>query len=231
MIRRGRIMGEISQNPPGWFRVHRFLFLLVSMVLLLVLYPFVEDCIGISFLMDIFFSMVLLSGIYAVSERKWFVVFALLTALPSFFAGWCNHFLKIPSLFLIYEICSALFFGFAAIIIIRHLFRENEITADLIIGAICGYLLIGLMWGCIYSLLEAMQPGSFHLGQQVESDGSFFYFSFVTLTTTGYGDIIPLTGQAQSLSTLEAIMGQIYIAVNIATLVAMRISQSSNRNF
>lgn len=224
-------MTKKSHNQPGWFHVNRFSFLLISIVLFLILRPFVEDLVRLSFVMEIFVTAILLSGIYAVSEDRVSLVFALLTGLPALFTNWSFRLLTIPSLLLIHHICAGLFFGVATIIILRHLVNQKEITVDLIWGAVCGYFLIGFMWGDIYSLLETIQPGSFNLGEQGAPDiDSLIYFSFVTLATLGYGDIVPLTKQAQSLVIIEAVMGQMYIAVNIAALVAIRISQSRSRD-
>jgi hypothetical protein len=224
-------MTKKSHNQPGWFHVNRFSFLLISIILFLIFRPFVEDLVGIGFLMEIFVSAILLSGIYAVSEDRVSLIFALVTGLPALFTNWTFQFLKIPSFLLIHHICAGLFFAVATIIIVRHLISQKEITIDLIWGAVCGYFLIGFMWGDIFSLLETIQPGSFKLGQQVVPDiDSLIYFSFVTLATLGYGDIVPLTKQAQSLAIIETVMGQMYLAVNIAALVAIRISQSRSKD-
>lgn len=224
-------MTKKSHNRLGWISANRFCFLLISIVLFMILRPFMEGLVRISFLMEIFVSAILLSGIYAMSEDRVSLVFALLTGLPALFSSWSFQLLKIPSLFLIHHICAGLFFAVATIIILRHLLNQKVVTTDLIWGAVCGYFLIGFMWGDIYSLLENIQPGSFNLGQQQVTDlDSFIYFSFVTLATLGYGDIVPLTQQAQSLTIIETVMGQMYIAVNIAALVAIRISQSRSRD-
>jgi ion channel len=224
-------MNRKSHNQIGWFHSNRFSFLLVSIVLFLILRPFVEDLVRLSFVMEIFVSAILLSGIYAVSEDRVSLAFALLTGLPALFTNWAFQLLKSPSLLLIHHICAGLFFAVATIIIIRHLVNQKEITIDLIWGAVCGYFLIGFMWGDIFSLLETIQPGSFNLGEQGALDiDSLIYFSFVTLATLGYGDIVPLTKQAGSLAIIETVMGQMYLAVNIAALVAIRISQSRSKD-
>ena len=223
-------MNRKSHNKPGWFHVNRFSFLLVSIVLFMILRPFVEDLVRLSFLMEIFVTAILLSGIYAVSEDRVTLIFALLTGLPALFTNWSFQLLKPPSLLLIHHICAGLFFAVATIIIIRHLVNQKEITVDLIWGAVCGYFLLGFMWGDIFSLLETLQPGSFNLGEGVPDIDSLIYFSFVTLATLGYGDIVTLTKQAQSLAIIETIMGQMYLAVNIAALVAIRISQSRSKD-
>ncbi len=224
-------MSKKSHNQPGWFRINRFSFLLISIVLFMILRPFVEDLGRISFVMEIFVTAILLSGIYAVSEDRVTLIFALLTGLPALFTNWSFQLLKTPSLLLIHHICAGLFCAAAPIIIVRHLITQKVVTVDLIWGAVCGYFLIGFMWGDIYSLLETIHPGSFNLGEQGVSDiDNLIYFSFVTLATLGYGDIVPLTKQAASLAIIETIMGQMYLAVNIAALVAIRISQSRSKD-
>ncbi len=224
-------MTKKYHNKPGWFHVNRFSFLLTAIVLFLILRPFVENFVRISFLIEIFISAILLSGIYAVSEDRISFFLALLTGVPALFINWSFQIYKIPTLLLMHHIFSALFFATATIIIIRHLINQKVVTIDLIWGAVCGYFFIGFMWSAIFSLLESFHPGSFKLGQQVVPDiDSFIYFSFVTLATLGYGDIVPLTKQAQSLAIIETVMGQMYLAVNIAALVAIRISQSRSKD-
>ncbi|MCJ7684668.1 MAG: ion channel [Desulfobacteraceae bacterium] len=181
--------------------------------------------------MEIFVTAILLSGIYAVSEDRISLIFALVTGLPALFANWFFQIFQLPSLVLIHQIGGGLFFATAAIIIVRHLINQKIVTVDLIWGAVCGYFFIGFMWSDIYYLLETVHPGSFRLGEHNVPDiDSFIYFSFVTLATLGYGDIVPLTKQAQSLTIIETVMGQMYLAVNIAALVAIRISQSRSKD-
>ena len=224
-------MTKKYHNKPGWFHVNRFSFLLVSIVLFLIVRPFVEDFVRISFLIEIFISAILLSGIYALSEDRVSFFCALVTGVPTLFINWAFQIHKIPSLLLMHHICSVLFFATATIIIIRHLINQKVVTIDLIWGAVCGYFFIGFMWSGIFSLLEGVYPGSFKLGNEVVLNiDSFIYFSFVTLATLGYGDIVPLTEKAQSLAIIETVMGQMYLAVNIAALVAIRISQSRSRD-
>ena len=224
-------MSEKYHVPWGWVHRNRFSFLLISIVLFIILRPFVEGLVRLSFLMEIFISVIFLCGIYAVSENRISLVFALLTGVPALLMGWSFQLWKIPLLLLAHHICGMLFFGVATVIILRHLLNQKVVTVDLIWGAVCGYFLIGFMWSDIYSLLETIQPGSFNLGQQqILNIDSFNYFSFVTLSTLGFGDIVPLTKQARSLSIIEAVMGQMYLAVNIAALVAIRISQSRSRD-
>lgn len=205
----------------------RFLILLISLLLFFVLRPFLEEFVRIKFLMNIFVSVILFCGLYAVSRRKSVFVIALLIALPMFTAQWAGHFVEIPYLSLLAKMFGVLFYAYTAIIILSYILREKKVTAEIIYGAICAYLLIGLMWACVFFSLETLQPGSFQMAQGLNPGFSeFSYYSFVTLTTLGYGDITPLSHPARSLSTTEAVTGQLYLAIMIAGLVGIYISQT-----
>lgn len=107
----------------------------------------------------------------------------------------------------------------------------NNISLNRIVGAVCVYLLLGVMWSIAYSVLEFSQPGSFKGLTELASTAwnpDWIYFSFLTITTLGYGDITPLTQTARSLTFSEAIVGQFYIAVLVAGLVSAYISAKQN---
>jgi len=110
---------------------------------------------------------------------------------------------------------------------LRKVAVGNDISLNRIVGAVCVYLLLGVMWSIAYSVLEYLQPGSFKGLTELATPAwnpDWIYFSFVTITTLGYGDITPLTQTARSLSFAEAIVGQFYIAVLVAGLVSAYIS-------
>jgi hypothetical protein len=87
-----------------------------------------------------------------------------------------------------------------------------------------------MVWAFVFYFLELAHPGSFSFAEASDQDvGSLLYYSFITLATVGYGDIVPLTSPARSLAALEAIMGQLYLAVTIARLVGVHASQSRGR--
>jgi len=116
---------------------------------------------------------------------------------------------------------------------LRQVAVGNNISPNRIVGAICVYLLLGVMWSIAYTVLEFSQPGSFKGLTELVSpvwNPDWIYFSFVTITTLGYGDITPLTQTARSLSFLEAIVGQFYIAVLVAGLVSAYISTRQNNS-
>jgi voltage-gated potassium channel len=109
--------------------------------------------------------------------------------------------------------------------------RRQRPVADRIIGAICVYVLIGLAWAKMYEALDGIAPGSFRFPADTAwaTPGllRYSYFSFVTLATLGYGDVSPVTVVAGTLAWLEAITGQLYVAITVARLVALSIADSS----
>jgi hypothetical protein len=114
---------------------------------------------------------------------------------------------------------------------LRQVAFSTEINTNRLVGAICVYLLLGVIWALIYSLLEFAAPSSFTgiaPGDAAGWDSGWIYFSFVTLTTLGYGDITPVSETARSLVYLQAIAGQFYIAVLVAGLVSAYISDKQS---
>jgi len=210
--------------------IGRFLFLFISIVLMFVLRPFLEGFIGIRLLVSIFFTLVLLSGVFAIHQNKGPFIIALAMAVLAGVGLWSHRITEIDALGIVAYVASILFLGYLSAVILAHIFREKEITADMIMAAICVYFLIGWLWADVYALLEMLKPGSFQTSQGPGSElWDFIYYSFVTLTTLGYGDMTPVSGAAQSFAVLEAITGQLFIAILIARLVGTHISQSRSK--
>ena len=209
----------------------KFLFLLISILCLFIIVPIFKGFAGISILTNIVFTTTLISGVYAVSKKKHVPLTAVFLATPFFASMWTGIFLENPSLVLVGECFGISFTGFIVITILLFIFGEKEVTSNVIYGAIVAYLLIAIMWAFIYSVLEIIQPGSFAIGKdQVEIDRHLFiYYSLVTITTLGYGDITPVTAPANSFSSLEAVIGQIYLVVTVARLVGINIAQSMDK--
>ena len=220
-------MKEYIHIPFVRLKIGRFLFLLAAIILFCTVRPFLEGFVRISILVDIFATLILASGVYAASSTRYMFRTALLIAFPTLIVHWAHYFVQIEYLFLAGKILGGLFYGFMIVIILNYLFKEKQITADTIAGAICAYFLIGLMWASIFAILEFLQPASFQISSKLQTEPfSFAYYSYVTLTTLGYGDVTPISAPARSFSFLEAITGQIYLATLVARLVAINIIQS-----
>lgn len=120
---------------------------------------------------------------------------------------------------------------YATALIVGRVFSERRVTTNIILGAVCVYLLIGIVWGMGFALLDTVMPQSFSVpsGNMVSVLDSlmrnFIYYSFATLTTLGYGDIAPVSIPARYFSVLEAVTGQVYLSVLVARLVGVHIYQ------
>ena len=235
-------MGDRRILPVWMFTgSRRFFFLLISLMVFIFLGPFLTtDDRGIS-IFDGLFTAVLILGAYSASQRKAFLVIALAILLPAVALIWLDHFDPSTSFAVPRSILSLLFFTFIAGTLLRHAFRAERVTFDKICAALCSYLLLGLIFAILYSLLEFLDPGTFLAGGAVIAQGDpaafqgaglgqAIYFSFTTLTTLGYGDITGATPVARNLSVLEAIFGQIYLVVLVARLVGMELSHSSSKD-
>jgi len=131
-----------------------------------------------------------------------------------------------------------LFLGYVLWIVARTVFKARTVTSDILCGAISVYLLVGVLAGLGFVLIEYFSPGSFRVSnwtdnaatQQasfIKDPGWLVYFSFVTLTTVGYGDVLPASAVARSASVLVAVIGQVLLMVQIARLVGMHVAQES----
>jgi len=204
----------------------RFFSLLVAIIVYLVVGPVLDKTIEYRFFFDIFFSAILLAGIFAVSQKKRSTVIAFSLAIPTLLAVWTREYTGGIAIEIISSGLNFLFFSYTLIVLLAFILNSTMVTHNVIYAALIGYLLMGLMWASIYSLIDTITPGSFNVLQSWVEDPRlvYLYFSYVTLTTLGYGDISPLTAPAYSFSILEAIIGQIYLTVLIARLVGMHIT-------
>ncbi|MEJ2484011.1 MAG: potassium channel family protein, partial [Gemmatimonadota bacterium] len=129
---------------------------------------------------------------------------------------------------------SASFLTYVSLLILRSVLSAREIDVEVILGALCVYLMLALVWGLAYQIVAIGSPGAFAIppallegaGNPDRALGSvLYYFSFVTITTLGYGDVQPVLPLARSLAITEALLGQIYLVTLIARLVSMHSSQ------
>jgi Ion channel len=183
---------------------------------------------GSALLVEFLFGLVLLAGAYSISWRgvqRWsFVAFTVLI-------------LVVRSCALVFggaqlQIASAaitdLWIALVVVIVLSELFRRQDVTTNTIMAAIVAYLLIAIAFAALYEILELSEPGSF-LGTSEAATfhrlaDDLLYFSLVSLTTMGYGDIVPVSGLARSLAALEGAFGALYLAVMIARLVGLHVA-------
>jgi ion channel len=111
--------------------------------------------------------------------------------------------------------------GLMAVVVLYQTFSSRDVSIHHIQGAVAAYLLLGLVWAAAYALVAAIHPGAFTSTVALSQDRSFVYYSFITLTTVGYGDVSPVHPTARSLAILEALTGQLYPAVLLARIVTL----------
>jgi len=209
------------------FLKSRFMFLLISLLFLLLLSPYLEGRLFLNWFFLVLMLLVFISVIYTVKAKvisiSIFFIFAALSlifnTLDTLYGGSIYQLLG--------NICFVIFFIAASISFAKEIMTAENVTQDTMVGAICVYLLIGIAFAYIYAVVELLHPGSFqHISPGMDkalSDSDFIYFSFITLTTVGYGDIAVLTAQAKSVVIIESITGIFYLATLVARLVSMRV--------
>ncbi len=207
----------------------RHLALLVSILLLFAVIPFAVTFRHGPLIMDIAATTILIAGTYALSERKHLFIIAIVLSVISVIAA--ALLLVYPQRWavLLQHGCIVVLVTFFSVSILGYVLRSGSVTIDRIFAAVCVYMLIGFGWTFAYALLEEIVPGSFApLPQTGPTDYvahilGLRYFSFMTLTTVGYGDIIPRSAAARTMAVIEAVMGQIYLTVLVARLVGLHI--------
>lgn len=222
----------------GFWATDRSLTLLVLSLLLLIFVVEPLQQVGIfgRRLIALFFSFLLITGVAAVakSARTTTVVGGLVLTVLTL--RWLRLWLGGGSLVLSDTLFSSLFCIVLAAVVLAQVLREGPITLYRIQGAVAFYLLLGLAWAFAYELIELHWPDAFVPAASTTTNPNrdptarFVYFSFVTLTTTGYGDITAVHPFARSLVTLEALVGQLFPAILLARLVSMELYHRQTRD-
>jgi len=219
---------------------HKYLILLIVLVSALIVQSLHPTLATTPAVLNVLQTITVVAVFLGVFEQRRTRVVALWLGIVTAVVGWSEYVLPAPY----YPVASAVehslrmaFLGFAAIVILGDIFKKKLVRADDVLGAACGYLLAGIAWSNLFQVCEILYPGSFSVSTAIigqpatpqERAAVFNYFSFATLTTTGYGDITPLRGPATAFAMLETIFGQFYIAVLVAQLVGIRLAQIGQR--
>jgi hypothetical protein len=228
---------SILDQKMSWCLQRKYQLLLLALGLLMIVYPLLRGALSTRLLLDALLTLVFLAAFFMIFSENRFRRLAVVLAVPTLVGAWIDYAVpglpRIPLLVGFHLVATGLF-GFTIAALLSAIHKQESVSADAIYGALCGYLLIGLTFGHLYSLTESLNPGSFQGDEQLTAqlqgdDRHYFilsYFSFVTLTSVGYGDITPGSGTVRSLAVVEAIMGQFYIAVLIGELIGKRVSQA-----
>jgi hypothetical protein len=226
-----RSLGLAHHNWPG-----RFTLLLLTIMLLLVTQPMFSGHDYAQNLATVAIALVLLAALYSVRPARFYFAIALVLFVPSFGSRIALFFASSPAIEALGAITSCLFLAVTVIALVTRLFIVKSVTLDTISAAICAYLLTAIAFAYAFAVVELQNPGAFsatlfqkpssNIAPLMASLHNFIYYSFVCLTTTGFGDIAPISGGARTLSVLESVFGQLYVAILIARLVSLEVAQS-----
>jgi ion channel len=231
----------------------RFLYLLISLVLLLALLPlFPSEPFG-HVISAALLTLVIAAGTQAVRRTRVYLPLALLLAIPAVIGQWLTFSLNLGfKAELVYHLLIVGFLALAIWTVLIKVLQNRRVSYDTLFGAASVYLLLGLLGACLFSLAELLSPASFWINPAHASEslgivadypsGDIYpqpiglgqpgfalliYYAFMTLTTVGYGDILPVAPLARTLAFLLATSGQLYLAILIARLVGLHIVSTS----
>ncbi len=224
-------------------RRHRFDILLAALVLLLLSTPVVRllapdrKPMPAHVTVTVLFTLTLLSAVFAVCQTRRSVAIGLSLVVPAIVLNELRLHTDWDGIVGASHVFSICFLGYTIVVILRYLFTGERVSLNTIYASLCVYLLLGVLWANAYSLINLVEPRSFSLvfaedrGAELMRFGAGhsiypIYYSFVTLSTLGYGDIVPISPAARMFAAMEAITGQLYLAVLVARLVGLHISQS-----
>ncbi len=200
--------------------------LLVFLLVYFFLFPMAQF-VPVKLLARLFFSLILMAGAMAATHNPIFRMLVLTWSLLAFALLWVRHLFPYQILALVNSGLSMTSLLLLTFLILLRAFREGPTTHHRITGAVAVYLLLGLLWALAYRLVSLLIPDAFNVQYPLALEDAeslpphLFYFSFITLTTLGYGDIVPIHPIARMLVILEGITGQLFPAILIAWLVSV----------
>jgi hypothetical protein len=230
-------------RPTGFVRRHGFVLLFVTLLCFMLLVPIVHQIREAlepgtpPILEQIIFMSVLAAAVISVSQRRAALWLSLGLGVPTAGLGIVHVFFVSDRIAIVSHLFGVAFLGYVIAMMLLFVFASRRVTFNTVCASLCVYLLMGILWSLVYSFIDRLDPAAFYCslpgGQrstvlQIGKAGSsgVLYFSFTTLTTLGYGDIVPASPIARMLASTEAITGQLYLAVLVARLVGLYIAES-----
>lgn len=198
--------------------------LLIALILLFAATPFVEELPNGDLVESGLVTLVMLASLIAVARSPRVLMAAALLVVPAIVGKWLHYLFPShvsPHYFLVFGMA---FFGFTIYRILRFILQTTHVDAEVLSAGIVVYLMLGMFWSQAYMLQAQLNPDSFRFpaigNSERHMDGfNAFYFSFTTLTTVGFGDVIPASKVARTLAIMESVTGTLYLAILISRLV------------
>ena len=216
---------------------HIYRDLTIALALLFVLSPVFDYLFSTTRIDSYMTAGFLIFALYEITRRPRDLVIGLALGVPAVAGGIFNAATPdTPAMNVTPIVLTGFFLGFLIVRILKDVQTGSRITSEQIFGSICAYLLIGFLFSSIYGFISLVDPDSFAVTdalavELVNSDeprtsGFFSYFSFVTMSTLGYGDIAPVSSAARTFAWVQAVLGQLYLAITVAALVGVHIARN-----
>ena len=207
----------------GRLRKQRCFLLFVSLILLLIATPFVVDTHGGRALLGLLNALVLLAAVAAVQRSSASLLMAAALALPTLAFQLLALKSGVAGYFALSWALGAVFYLFTLAHLLHYVLRRDTMTADKLYGAVAAYIMLGLIWGLVFGVLQFFYNGAYayHGTPKTLDLPELIFFSFTVLTTAGFGDITPALIQSRFFTILEALSGVMYIAILIARLTGV----------
>lgn len=200
----------------------KYLLLLIALISAIFFLPFIDDLVYGRMIFSAIFLFIIMGVSYGVrgfTSHVWILI------LLGFLGLFINFFaLKMTGLAILSNTIISIFYIYVIAILCKDVFINKNVTLEILMGSICIYLLIAIMYATFYAILQKIDPSTFLLKENyhpVHTAFDFYYFSFVTIATVGFGDIVPHTHLAKSIVMLESITGIFYVAILVSRLVAL----------
>jgi len=206
-------------------RGHCF-WLLWAILLLMIAYPYLMPSLIGKITLNVVNLAILAAAVFAVSRSRKSLLAAVVLAVPCASLQWYVVVTDDHTAFRALALSEVLFLGFALVNLLLYVLRGDDVTADKIHAAVSVYLLLALFFATVYFFIEHERPSSFAFDAAREPEGrldvyDMIYFSVVTMTSTGYGDIVPVSTPARSIANLQQLIGVFYVAILIARLAGL----------
>jgi len=232
MSDRRTVSGELPSAAHG-----RSVYLLGSLLILIALGPWLTETLVGRGLWELLFTLVTLSSVYMLRFDRGQALISGLLGLPTLATLWLRQLIPAVGLSQVAMVLLTLFLLYTTVTVLLRIFAEETVTMATLSNALSVYLMMGYLWGSLYGLIYVLTPDGFRLPmgwtpaaeQGIATDvpmNFMTYFSFTTLTTLGYGDVLPISGSARAAVVLEAVLGHFYLAVLVARLVGMHIADT-----